>query len=67
MPNLEQRLATLETTAQQAAKQHGRIVLFDDPENPDDIAEGLAEARRQAGPNGMVVRVVRPRMQERGA
>ena len=58
MRNIEQRLSRLESTAREVSPGPRPIVMVDEIREPGgNIAQRLEDARRAAGPNGMVVHV----------
>ena len=57
MRNYTRRVVQLETVAERRAEGPRRIVWVDTIREPGNVAQGLEDARRDVGPNGLVIHV----------
>jgi polysaccharide deacetylase 2 family uncharacterized protein YibQ len=59
MRSINRRLSQLETVARQVAQGPRRIIMVDELDDAENVEQRLADARRDAGTNGLVVHVRR--------
>ncbi len=57
MGSTTRRIAQLETAAHRQADGPRRIVMVDAIMDPENVPQRLKDARREAGPNGLVIHV----------